>query len=358
MLNFSEIIEKISGEKLELHCFDGDLRDSFYCSFPSLKAYRIIRGKLSRLRRVYFLLDVFSYGIISFFRRHGREWLILESCNGVVVIDFRSQRTYKFVKPIEAEPQFIENERLAFASLPENVPTIYSFGVEGNIGFLVSQYISSNLRPRFRDWPKHLKEVTPLLFLHYKKTGIQKSDLSYIDELKKGFDICRTKQHFREEMNQIENFIFSNVSKTSKEFFKLFAHGDLVPNNILRQGENYYIFDWANGGWLNCFYDLMIQEFYFPDSIFWRNFWTNTREHFDRSEKNICFGIFRYYLRELESFTHHKFTASEIQDGFLISIAEIAIKNCLRYQFNSHEYKNGKGMLQNILKIFKSMGPL
>ena len=92
----------------------------------------------------------------------------------------------------------------------------------------------------------------------------------------------------------------------------------------------------------------MLQNFYFTDKRTWSSF--NKIIFGENEDKDIFFGISKFYFSLIESKYVIALTESGIKLSLIISLAEIYIKNNKRYQSES-EYKDGIGMMQNIQSI-------
>lgn len=285
---------------------------------------------------------------------------IIPSCNGIVVINFTDGLVYKILSPASAEPNFLSVEKRAQKEIPEHMPGMISSGcIRGKYAFMVSEYISKSKIYSFVNWGDALGEINPILFKQYDACGLQALTLyEYVNEIRQGFETCHNVLKFRDEIKVIENSFFDFMLKFDSFhdeviLYKVHAHGDLVPNNVIFNNGKKYIFDWASGGWLNILYDLMIQEFYFPNSYFWRHFFELDRQ--DIFGETCLSGWGEEYMASVEKVCGESLNVQQIKLSCLIALAEKSINTCLRYQFNENEEINGQGMMNNILAVFRSI---
>lgn len=319
-----------------------------FFSGSCFRARALVFSKLSWIEKLLFVCVSVRRAMLV--RGRAGNLVGLRSCNGIVVIDMDKARVFKLCAPYEAEPHFITNELAACKSLPDHVPSVLRHGQEGALSFLVSEYIPSDRRFRFRQWPRYLKRLLPLMIQHYKNSGLMsESWATYRGDLALELEECRGLPLFSSEMTRICQ-LADEIEKKFCEIetvHKVFAHGDLVPNNILVSKGKLYIFDWANGGWQNAFYDLMMQKIYFAESNLWKRFFALD----DNGLDSEFFGWSREFCAALKMEFGLKFDTQFVRQNIFYSILELAIKNCRRYQWNEMEYRNGADMLQTVLRV-------
>ena len=280
------------------------------------------------------------------------EVAFIRSCNGMVFIDFKNRRVVKACAPQKAEPLFIENELAAQKSLPGNTPMIYESGVfRDDIAYTLSEYLLPKSKASFRTWRSDLVSVLPLLFKNYIFHGLKSipaethriyllSELSHCEGLQKFTSLTREIRILFETLVPSE--------PVDKKIHLLFCHGDLVPNNLIK-ADKVYLFDWANGGWQNAYYDLMMQQFYFKNSPLWKDFGKIALDDLDR----YTFGFAAPHLQMLLKNFQISDSLEDIKKNFIYAIVELVIKNCRRYQFHPSELTNREDMLQTAFSILK-----
>lgn len=287
-----------------------------------------------------------------------KEFIVRKSLNGAIVINFTDKEVVKFARK-SLEPNFIQNEITANKLLPKNTPMILSYGERGNYCFVVTSYYKRSRNIEWGEWDNTLAEISQILDDFYRNNvlvSIKSSE--YVQEILNNLDNVATNKKYLvvefEEIILLLKKCFEEFQWENFILYKIFSHGDLVPNNIIRTIDNTYICDWTNGGLHNIFYDPMMQYFYFTNHELWKRF--NTIDFNDdliHCKRLITF--LNLYRRNYNL----SFTNKQIKLSFLISLAEVGLKNFLRHQ-SEEEFLEGENLLKlvreiciNILKINK-----
>tara|TARA_B100001057_G_C22862861_1_gene955315 strand:+ start:2264 stop:3370 length:1107 start_codon:yes stop_codon:yes gene_type:complete len=124
------------------------------------------------------------------------------------------------------------------------------------------------------------------------------------------------------------------------------VHGDLTINNVLHtKNSNYYI-DFANGGKHVFVYDLMIQEFYkSKNSLLWKNF--DKFDFINSADPRVFFGLSGLFFKKAKKIKKIDHNNDVIKFFFILSLCELLVKNCKRYQ-SGDDTKGGYGMMGNL----------
>ncbi len=218
-----------------------------------------------------------------------------------------------------------------------------------NYNVVVHQLLKSDKRISWKEWPR----IFPIIL---KKIMIRSSPVvevcldQYCEQIylesEKAFLYAKFMTEYCDFFRlEILGLLKHYMSKDIKKLYKVFAHGDLTPNNIIVFQNNYKLIDFANGGDLNLLYDLMVQNVYFARNETWTNFdRINFKNNFSRK---IFFGSSGIFIKNIEDIYGVSLTESEIKLSLIFSLAEIFIKNFQRYQ-SEGEYLDGNAMLNNI----------
>jgi thiamine kinase-like enzyme len=279
-----------------------------------------------------------------------KGFIFIQSLNGFVVINLKDQKIYK-VLHAKLEPDFLKNEKKA-SNLNNLNPKIFSSYTLENYNILV-QNLEKNERKFFwKDWKTKLPDLLDF-FLVRKNKLISYTHNDYVNEIKKKLNKIGINEfyllNYQKEIKQDLFFLLEKYNKKSKTY-KLFAHGDLTPNNVLFVNKKYVFIDFANGGLLNFTYDLMLQNFYFTNSKSWKEF---DRINFkSNNEEDIFFSTSKYFFKKFERVYSVKINEKDIKLSLIIALSEIFIKNYFRYQ-SKEEWKDGIDIFENLKKICK-----
>ncbi|MBC8432923.1 MAG: hypothetical protein H8D96_13515 [Desulfobacterales bacterium] len=288
-----------------------------------------------------------------------KELVIMPSLNGAVFVNFSDQQVCKILTPIEAEPDFLDIEEKVFHAIPKHVPAIIKSGVlQNNYFYIVWKYLKPTAPISFYNWSQYTPDIIDIMFQQYAAMGvIKKSCEEYLTELERKLFTCKQKS-FLVEINEIKDRIHTllklyEYDSKNETLFMLHCHGDLVPNNVLSVKGKLYLFDWSLGGWLNAFYDLMIQEFYRADSIFWKRFKMISK--FELIENQYLLGWGKPFIDRLEALLETELSIQQIKMGCLISLLEKSVNSFCRYQHHDINFESGEYILKLIIKILKNI---
>lgn len=273
--------------------------------------------------------------------------ILLKSLNGVTVIDCADQKVIKIINQ-RLEPLFLENEVRAHALLPTNTPRIVESGSCEGYSYVVTQLESKKKVVYWSEWACLLPHVFAVI-AGAQKTLQPVEAHAYVARIKEQLkEVGLTLTFLRSEFNQCADLLNRCLQTYtgSGRAYQVFSHGDLVPNNVIVTSKNILLCDWANGGVLNSTYDLMMQDFYSPHRLTWKNF---AKIDFSLDERaELFFGSGpRFFNMQQSTAKIEPFTNQEIRQGLVLALCELTIKNALRYQ-SEGEWQDGRGMLENV----------
>ena len=284
--------------------------------------------------------------------------IFIQTLNGIIIINLDTEKVLKVISPIDSEPNFILNEKIANKFIPDYVPKMTKSIVGKSLCCIENELISDYEIMRLNRWIfiSHLPFQN--LFKLYRNYGFEEVPLiDYLNDFKNEIIEIEKQTPFKGELKQIqkflihlENFILNNGISNKNIYYKTMTHGDMMPSNVFRKDQKYIIFDWANGGVNNFFYDLMIQEFYWPDSYVWKNF--HKLDFKDFSKKKNFKNLGNHFINFIEKKTSHKLDIEFIKISIIFSLFEMAIKNAKRHSYNSYFYNEGEEILKIVNKIF------
>jgi len=282
--------------------------------------------------------------------------IIKKSLNGVVIFNLTDKCVIKVINRF-LEPEFLKNALRAKKLLPNNVPDIKKSGEKGSYFYLISQFYKKDRIVKWEKWNETLEELTPIFSNLYSKSKLYTiTPIVYIEKIVNKLDsIVKGKDYLVDKFNQTSDLLKKCLSKyyvKDVNLYKKFSHGDLVPNNIIETKNEFYICDWANGGIQNIFYDLMMQNFYNPEAVVWKNF--KNIDFTASKDKDIFFGWAVNYIKIFEKVLASRISNAVLRFSMIVSLAELAVKNFLRYQ-SLQEYHDGEKMLDNVYRICKNI---
>lgn len=279
-----------------------------------------------------------------------KEFIIRKSLNGAILINFTDKRVIKFAKKY-FEPNFIQNEIKAQELLPRNTPKILDYGENGSYYFIVADYREKNKNVDWLDWSNELIKISPILdeFCKNNKLVTIKSDDYVLETLRNLDSAIENKKYLIVEFEEIVFLLkkcFEDFQHEKLLLYKIFSHGDLVPNNVIETADDTYICDWTNGGLHNIFYDAMMQYFYFSQNELWEKF---NIINFDNNDLPCCERL-NYFIDLYKKNYKLSFTDNQIKLSLLISLSEVGLKNFLRHQ-SAEEFLEGESLLSLIREI-------
>ena len=276
--------------------YNKELNIFFTCS--TIKLRDIMNCSIFKTFKIFLLKKEIKEKIF-----YDKEIIILKSLNGIILFNLTDELVIKIINKI-FEPNFLKNELQAKKTLPENVPAVINHGLMDNYYYITWKLYAKSEKINWKDWSKTLKILNPIIAKLYKnnKLIILNSD-EYITQIINNLDsISKDKKYLINEFNEIKKLLESCIARyyiKNINLYKIFSHGDLVPNNIIKTQDNLYLCDWTNGGIHNIFYDLMIQNFYKPNSMVWKNF--NTINFTQCNDNDIFFGWTNNYIKMFEN---------------------------------------------------------
>ena len=337
--------------------FVRDKRAYFNCS--SLRSLTFVLRNLGISSILLVLFQTLKYLLFNFqLYLLNEDRVFIKTLNGLIVIDFNTNKVKKIIIPIESEPNLILNEENAKNILHDSVPSITGKFVTNSLMILETQFLSDHHQLNFKKWSSYKNSILSIIFQLYEDNGYKKQNPEEVlKTIQMKFLALKNKPVFKKEIIEIENsyqkIIDNYFSKSFTFIYKTHVHGDLMPSNILIKGNEIKIFDWANGGCHNVFYDLMMQEFYWPNSLLWK--------HFDSIDKSDLLSdkYFKNFASEfcdyLENSIDTTLDAKYIKFNLIICLAEIAIKNAHRHSFNESYHDEGREMLKIVSMIFSNI---
>ena len=231
-------------------------------------------------------------------------------------------------------------------------PSIYSSFKVNNHNVVVQKLVPNEKKLYWKDWRQRLDKIFDLLIVP-ENDLIRLSNNDYVDEIKMKLDeIGNNESYLLEYQKSIKNDLVLLLDKYNRKsiLYKLFAHGDLTPNNVFISNNSYVLIDFANGGILNFTYDLMLQNFYFSDSKTWKEF--HDCQFKNNQEEDIFFGMSKDFFRKFENTFNLNINEEDIKLSIIIALSEIFIKNYYRYQ-SEEEWMDGVDMLKKVQVICK-----
>ena len=227
----------------------------------------------------------------------------------------------------------IEKEVRAHRLLPEHTPAVIEHAANaptGGFPYLVSEYVGDDEPVTPRQWPRVLPEALDVLFVCYRRAGLETAALGealedavmYLEPDRPGaFDArCR---------RVIERLADVCRALGDQRIIRTTVHGDLTPENVRRGGGALKLIDWSNGGRRCAWHDLFIQEFYRADPAFWGGLLTSRdADWFD----SFFFGAFRYFAQRLETLSGSRFSLEEVRANLVLCLLETAVANYERYR--------------------------
>lgn len=281
--------------------------------------------------------------------------LTLKSLNGRLEVDFIHKKVTKIINS-KLEPHFLENELYASKKIKSNTPKLINYSKKKNQFYVTHELIESWISASWKDWPDTLQKLTPIIAnVYLGEKANEYSLLDYKNQIEVDFKkALRNSKYLLGPYKIAVKLLTKCIDKyfVAGRGYLVFQHGDLVPNNIFIKNNNYFVIDWANGGNQSLGYDLMIQSFYFPYNYVWKNF--DKISFLENNDKKVFFGWTKRYLNLFENKYHLGFTNSQIKLLLVLTLGELTIKNFLRYQTNE-EYRDGTGMLENVIQICKNI---
>lgn len=352
MKHYIEIINEALNKEVILPCSSEGFSELLVNSFGFLHT-AADKKSVNKFLKVGLLSRVFqTLKATGLYSREG--YFYIQSLNGCVVIDLNNEKVYKILSRI-LEPCFIDNEQKANSVTQNVAPKIYESFVIGDFAVVAQELIYKKVVLSWAKWDVHLMRIFPLMIStsnHIERVQVKvyldyiNSKLSIIDNEDKYFE------SFSGPINKSLEVLLDRYSEGVECQYKLFSHGDLTPNNVMGTNDGYRFIDFANGGNLSYGYDLMLQNFYFVNKKTWLFF--NEISFKKNEDKDVFFGVSRYYFSLLEDVYGIVLTEDSIKLSLIISLAEIYIKNNQRYQ-SDEEHKDGFEIMKNINHICNSI---
>jgi len=282
--------------------------------------------------------------------------VLLPSLNGVLLVNCSQKYVAKIINR-KYESNYLNNELVASKSLPDNTPEMINHGTKGKYFYIVSKFVARDRKVRWNTWGDVLSKITPLIKQTYLSNRILKfSSETYLRRIQNELEnLHSSKRYLNREFSESGKLLKKCLTKYSvkgHKIYKVFSHGDLVPNNVIVKGGKYYICDWASGGIQNYFYDLFVQDFYFTSKPVWKNF--DRVDFYKKNQDSIFFGWSKDYINIFNKHLGIKIGNDEVRFSIILSLAEKSIKSYLRYQ-DKKDHTLGEGVFNNISKICRAI---
>ena len=288
------------------------------------------------------LFDYFKINKKSIFYA-STEIVIYVSLNGLVLILPNYQKVYKIINS-KYEPNFTNHEtkgRKIYGF--KNTPEILNKSKVNGYHIIVYKFISRSDFLNQDQWTACFRKFISIQLKNSTFYFERSQDL--IKKIYFEIDHMYENDHVgfcSKEMKKNLIFLISKYFIKNINIPKLFSHGDLTSNNIIRSRKNDYLIDFANGGDHVFVYDIMVIEFYKNNkSSIWKKF-----DKFDFNDSNET----KFYFEEVLKIKETKFNNSEIRFFFLLSLIEFLIKNCNRYQSNDDNI-SGHKIVNQVFRI-------
>ncbi len=272
--------------------------------------------------------------------------LIRKSLNGFILIDKQNELVAKALK-WNFEPNFLDNEVMARCTYPGVTQQILKSFRFNDYDILVTNYNSKSRGYDQPTWHKIFPQIILSLFKDYdfKKYNIleecsaemevEENNLISFPEFHDYDLLYAQNENLIDELLLLKDF----YGMGSAFFPKIFAHGDLMPSNLLIQKNGQpVLIDWVNGGLHNMFYDLAIQEIYAPQSLAWTRFFQWGLRDLEKS-RLYSNGI-KVYKEIYVEFTGRDLEINALNFGIILSIKDFSYKNYLRHR-NIENYSEG-----------------
>lgn len=275
------------------------------------------------------------------------NYLFLNSVNGIIIIDLHRLVIYKCLDS-KLESNFIENETIASSYYPNITPCLVDAFKFDNYNITLHKFISNANKVTGKNWAFVFDKI---IKIYFSKNNFPKSYNSciYLEEINSSLKSLSNNIFFKIDHNRIYNLFRQLFKKfnSSLQIYKCFVHGDLVPNNVLNVEHNYFLIDFANGGFHPITYDLMMQDFYNPKSFVWKNFFNIN--FIGNRDIDVFSGLSHSFLSIFSNNYQIRLDENSVKLMIIISFAEKYIKSNLRYQ--SNDYKNDGLKILKIIEV-------
>lgn len=275
--------------------------------------------------------------------------------NGLTIIDRAGQKVIKIIGPIEAEPESLLLEKHVAKHCPFAPKLITTQTI--NQTYVFTYRLHTNDQPVTpTEWPEALGSIVPNLFKYYDSSKTTQKNVSeYVRELQEVSASLRTKYTLLgteiDQITQLFHTLNQWLDVSSHPITLVMAHGDLTHNNIIRNSSEFLLCDWMNGGRLSLFYDLILQEYYRPQSQIWKKFASLTKR--DLLEAPYFFGITKVFWKQAEELVSHNISLKQFRIYMIIGLYELALKKYRAYQFDDPH--SGQKMLQQVIDIYTAI---
>lgn len=352
MIRYIELINRIFNSKIISTVQEDDLNQLVF--FKENKCLFSFDDKrlMQKLFRVKFF-DRFFFNIENTTLYGKSGYIFIKSLNGFLILDLINLKVYKVLEQT-LEPEFVKHEIRA-SGLNKINPKILDHFVVDNYNVLIQKLLVNEKKISWKSWKNHLNKVFNKIIVAQNKITKVTSDNYILEIVEKLNNIGIEELYLLEYQEKIKSdllYLIDKYNNTQSNLFKIFMHGDLTPNNVIINNNEYILIDFANGGLLNFTYDLMLQNFYFTESLTWKNF--DKINFKNNRDKRIFFGLTQQYIEKIEDVYDLDINENTIKLSIIISLAEIFIKNYYRYQ-SLEEWEDGIGMLLNVEKICKNI---
>jgi len=338
---------KIVNELFQIHLLSEKKEKNLYQLYFSKKNKLFFLKNERNLLEEYLQIEICNeIEKTNFYTR--KLFSYISTLNGIIILDIKNSEIIKILDK-KYEPNFLNNELSASNLYYKNYPEIINHSLIEEYQNIKYKFIKTDKILSWTNWEKKLKILFDILFSK-KRELIKEENKIYLLKMQK--NLMNYNNHlyfFRKEFNRISpklNLLLNTYSEnTNKYTYKLFSHGDITPNNIIQNNNTFYIFDWANGGIHTFIYDLMLQNLYFKDFVIWKEF--SSINFLENEDKEIFFGITKFYIQKVESLYNIKFSENDIKQSIVYSLVEVFLKNLYRYQRKKY-CNEGKLMLEHI----------
>ena len=178
----------------------------------------------------------------------------------------------------------------------------------------------------------------------------------YTEEIKnqlvQALEKTRWFSQYEQEINQLSTVLLEKYIDKKCFQYKIFVHGDLTPRNVLKNKGKFFMIDFANGGYHNSCYDLMIQVIYDRESGLWKEFnKRSTAKNKDINKFNMYESI---HIKEISKSYDIEMKKDDINAGIVLSILEMIIKNINRHK-TEEAIEDGIEIIEHMIYIMNKI---
>ena len=249
----------------------------------------------------------------------------------------------------------LKNEVTAKVIATQNTPKLYDARKIDSFYLLKQELISGKPITTWRDWHKVYKRIIPSIINNRNRISKIEGKM-YTEEIKnqlvQALEGNRWFSQYEQKINQLSTVLLEKYIDKKCFQYKIFVHGDLTPRNVLKNKGKFFMIDFANGGYHNSCYDLMIQVIYDRESGLWKEFnKRSTAKNKDINKFNMYESI---HIKEISKSYDIEMKKDDINAGIVLSILEMIIKNINRHK-TEEAIEDGIEIIEHMIYIMNKI---